>query len=220
MGRRPGSVVRPRRKTGRLFRFMVFLLALAIGIVLLDMRARPELCRLAQNKAQQLAGQLAAQAVSEAMSGEEQTDLVEVRRQEDGTVASIQTNGAAAARLKSQVEQRLFAAFSSSQQPGFSIPLGALTGLSLFSSTGPDLSFSLFQVGTPLVEWESALESAGINQTVHRLYLSVTLKVDALFAGITVSAQSSTRYLAAETVVVGEVPQFFAGLSGGEEGKG
>ena len=218
MGRRR-TAIKTRGKTGLLFRLAVFLLAAAIGIVLLDMQMRPELCRLAQNKAQQLAGQLAAQAVSDAIAGEEeQPSLVEVQRQEDGTVTAIQTNGAAAAQLKSRVEQSLFAVFSSPQQPGFSIPLGALTGLSLFSGTGPDLSFSLFQVGTPLVEWESALESAGINQTVHRVYLSVTLKVDALFAGITVSAESRTRYLVAETVVVGEVPQFFAGITGKEVG--
>ena len=78
------------------------------------------------------------------------------------------------------------------------------------------LSLIHILAGSPQVNWESALEEGGINQTVHRVRLTVCVKVSAMLPGMTVEAESQTSYLAAETVIVGQVPQFFAGLQNRE----
>lgn len=210
------AAVKKRKKSGLLFRVAVVLLLAAIGIVLLDMRLRPELRMIAQSRAQQLADQLTAQAVAQVLGDQGEISLVQVQRQEGGAIASIETDVSAANRLKSSVELALAQAFSAEQLPQFSIPLGNLSGLSFLSGGGPQIPFTLVLAGSPQVNWESELKGEGINQTVHRVRLTVGVRVAALLPGIAVETESHTTYLAAETVIVGQVPQFFAGMQNGE----
>ena len=210
------AAVKGKKKSNVLFRAAVVLLLAAIGVVLLDMRLHPELRAVAQNRAQQLAGQLAAQSVAQALGEQGDSSLVQVQRQEGGAIASIETNVSAANRLKSGVELALAQAFASEQLPQLNIPIGSLSGFSFLSGGGPQIPFTLVLAGSPQVNWESALEEGGINQTVHRVRLTVCVKVSAMLPGMTVEAESQTSYLAAETVIVGQVPQFFAGLQNRE----
>ena len=159
------AAVKGKKKSNVLFRAAVVLLLAAIGVVLLDMRLRPELRAVAQNRAQQLAGQLAAQSVAQALGEQGDSSLVQVQRQEGGAIASIETNVSAANRLKSGVELALAQAFASEQLPQLNIPIGSLSGFSFLSGGGPQIPFTLVLAGSPQVNWESALEEGGINQT-------------------------------------------------------
>lgn len=204
MGKRPGG------KRPLLFRLGVTLLVLAIGLVLLDMKLRPQLRELARLEAQQHTGALVSRTVAEVLS-RETGPLVQVQRRPDGGVQSVETDIAAANRLKSSLELALAAAFSDQQQTGFRIPLANLLGISLFSGPEPCFSFALTLAAAPQVQWESSLEEAGVNQTVHRVRLLVEVQACGVMPGVQAAVSCSTRYLAAETVIVGQVPYVFAG---------
>ena len=60
----------------------------------------------------------------------------------------------------------------------------------------------------------SAFSSAGINQTSHQIELEVTVRIYAAIPGFRSSIETTTNYLVAETVLVGEVPDSFTQVDG------
>ncbi len=89
------------------------------------------------------------------------------------------------------------------------IPLGNLTGSSLLLGRGPDVVVHMIMLTSPHIEFRSALDAAGINQTEHRLFLDVVVDIDVLVPWGTISTQAVTQVLIAQTVIVGRVPNLY-----------
>ncbi|MBQ3242755.1 MAG: sporulation protein YunB, partial [Oscillospiraceae bacterium] len=52
--------------------------------------------------------------------------------------------------------------------------------------------------------------SAGVNQTQHRIYLQLDVEIEAVIPGFSAKTSVQTQVELAQTVIVGEVPQFYA----------
>ena len=61
-------------------------------------------------------------------------------------------------------------------------------------------------------------ESAGINQTLHRIMLKVTTTVYLVSSWHSTSVEIASSYLIAETVLVGSVPNVYANIAAGASG--
>ncbi|MCL2462352.1 MAG: sporulation protein YunB [Defluviitaleaceae bacterium] len=57
------------------------------------------------------------------------------------------------------------------------IPVGALLGLDSLANTGPMYRFTVLPVGDATVDYESTIDTAGINQTMFQVYITVTAAV-------------------------------------------
>ncbi|MBQ1238053.1 MAG: sporulation protein YunB, partial [Oscillospiraceae bacterium] len=53
-------------------------------------------------------------------------------------------------------------------------------------------------------------QSAGVNQTQHRIYLQLNVEIEAMIPGFSAKTSVQTQVELAQTVIVGEVPQFYA----------
>ena len=67
-------------------------------------------------------------------------------------------------------------------------------------------------IGTVQAEFDSQLTSAGVNQTLHRIWLEVSVPMDLLLPGGEVETALHTRLCVAETVIVGQVPDTYLQL--------
>lgn len=129
---------------------------------------------------------------------------------DNGSVAAISTNSAFVNSAKTYITeyaQEYIDALSYTQ--GISVRLGTFTGLVFLSNIGPDISFSVDSTQTVSCEFQSSFESAGVNQTIH--HITITVYVDLLIygpirIGETVSTESSFEI--AQTVIVGAVPSY------------
>ncbi|MFI3251454.1 MAG: sporulation protein YunB, partial [Eubacteriales bacterium] len=86
------------------------------------------------------------------------------------------------------------------------VPLGSLFSMELLWAKGPTIKARSMTVGTVSAEFESNFSQAGINQTLHRIYLHVTVPITLLLAGDTVETEITTKLCVSETVIVGTVP--------------
>ncbi|MCL2859313.1 MAG: sporulation protein YunB [Oscillospiraceae bacterium] len=68
--------------------------------------------------------------------------------------------------------------------------------------------------GVVSANFTSSFEGAGINQTIHRLYLDVNCDVSILTPYGGMSSEVDDKVLFAENIIVGEVPQSFYNLEG------
>ena len=63
------------------------------------------------------------------------------------------------------------------------------------------------------VNFRDDFTSAGVNQTVHKIYLDVDANVSAAVPAVKTGARVKTSFLIAQTVIVGEVPETYTGIN-------
>lgn len=194
--------------------FLSLLLGLALAFFLLrwfDAALRPQLIALAETQVQNQLTHIADQAVSQALSEESLTyrDLVYLETGPDGSISTLSTDTIRLNRLKNAVLEQIVSQVESIDSHSLGIPLGALTGADLLAAFGPKLPIQVVSVASAEGEFQNQFVSAGINQTLHRLTLEVTLTAKLLLPGGVVEAPFSIAVPIAETVIIGQVPQTY-----------
>ena len=89
------------------------------------------------------------------------------------------------------------------------IPLGSLLDSELVWARGPYITARALWVGSVSAEYESDFSSAGVNQTIHQIWLDLSVPVTVLLPGESLAISVQTSICIAETVIVGQVPQFY-----------
>ena len=92
---------------------------------------------------------------------------------------------------------------------GIEIPLGGFTGLVLISELGPTVKLSVDGRCDVVCTLESSFSSAGINQTVHHITLTVETSM-AVYDPFRIKEPviTSADFEIAQTVIVGSVPSY------------
>ena len=135
--------------------------------------------------------------------------LVRVSR-EEGRVVSLETDTVLLNQIKSRITQAAVRKMEKLSDYRLTVPLGSVSGIDLFSGEGPKVRFLL----QPQTAVESQIlqqfQSAGGNQTQHRIYLQLNVEIEAMIPGFSAKTSVQTQVELAQTVIVGEVPQFYA----------
>lgn len=147
---------------------------------------------------------LLEQAISEVPA----ETFLRLTQDESQHVTSLSVDPAAVNHYKSEVFAALQRAFNANEVYRISIPFGSLTEVPLLAGKGPRVSVRLVPSGTVSAVLESSFESAGINQTCHRIYLTASAEVAVLLPSHHETYTVSTRVCVSETVIVGEIPQY------------
>ena len=63
----------------------------------------------------------------------------------------------------------------------------------------------------------SSFQSAGINQTLHRILVQIKVDISAIIPGYTASGTIDTQFVIAETVIVGNVPEAYTHVISGND---
>ncbi len=130
--------------------------------------------------------------------------FVLVSRSAGGEVSAISADAAALNRLKTGVLSRLNKALQG--KTTLWVPLGSLTDIGVFNGRGPSVPVRIKLDGSANVSFQSELDSAGVNQSRHRVVMTVEAEVFSQSKRFPVRVKEQTSAVLAETVVVGEVP--------------
>jgi len=133
--------------------------------------------------------------------------FVTLDKDEGGNIVSLDTNMSRVNAFSSQILYEV--AKLDREAIPVHIPAGNLVGSSLLLSKGPDLVIEIIMLTSAHVEFQSRMEAAGINQTEHRLVLSVIVDIDVLVPWGRMSSQVVREVIIAETVIVGSVPNMY-----------
>ncbi len=202
------------RKTRRLnwkIKLVVFLAILVVSGTLLDGVLRPVIMEVARYQAQTYAVQSINESVQEvlAQGGGEYSSLIEVARDKDGNITSVESDMARMNVLKSRLAEAISARLEELQQEELSIPVGTLTGVPLLNGRGFGVPFRVIPGNYVNTAIRSEFSAAGVNQTLHSVYLDVELSVSAMVPAYRTAVDVHTDFLIAETVIVGEIPQVY-----------
>lgn len=209
--RRPPKKMRRKR---RLLGAVILLAGICAGaFAFFNMRTSPMLREVAQSELESIAFDIVGRTVEEELAREDvdYDDLVNIEKDSSGKVSAITTNMQTLNRLKLRISNRLSEEMLIRTEDTIKIPLGNLTGIDLLTGVGPDVKFRILWVSSVNGEFSNSFESAGINQTRHQVMLDFTINVGMMFAGREIGVDIGTSVCVAETVIVGDIPNFFAG---------
>lgn len=202
------SAIKKRR---RLKRWLIFVLIIIMAfLVLLEFRVRPTVASIAIVQGKQLCTEIINEAVDETLSELNliYENLAETTRDENGAVLEITSNMANINKLKTDVSLKISEKLGEIKSKRIDIPLGTVMGFDLFYMKGPDIPLHISMSGSAETDFKSEFESGGLNQTVHKLSLSITTDITVLIPPASENTSVSTNVIVAETIIVGKVPDY------------
>lgn len=194
------------------------LLVLLLGWWYLDGNLTAVVLSLADARARSLAVQVLNESVEETLaSGVSYDQLMAVTTGPDGSVRLIQANTAEMNRLASHVTLLAQKKLEELEDQTISVPLGSALGLTIFAGAGPRIQVRILPVGAVIPRFDTEFQTAGINQTRHKLLLTLTATVRLVIPTGAAVMEATTQMAVAESIIVGQVPDSFVDLNGDSE---
>ena len=207
-----------RREAARRGRFPAALMSLFIAVILafcgiqiLEARLRPVLEDTARTQVvNQMTGVL-EHAAQEALLQQQSGDaaLVTIQRDSAGSITALTSEMSRLNVLRAQIVAQVLQELERVDVSTIQIPLGSLLDSELIWARGPAIKARAMTVGTISAEFESDFTAAGVNQTLHRIWLELSVPLTVMLPGGEVQTELSSRLCVAETVIVGNVPSTY-----------
>ena len=134
----------------------------------------------------------------------------------DGRITALKTNMGEVNRLRTEILDLINEKIMALDHSDIGIPLGSLFLPELLSGKGPAIPVHILSIRNSDANFVSEFSQAGINQTLHRLNMEVSVDVAVLVLGETSSFTVTSQVVVAETVIVGQVPQTFLQTGGSQ----
>ena len=187
---------------------------LGVIFLFLDWRLHPVVESMVTNQARITSVEAINGAVMEELTANSvsYTDLVWTSSaQSPGQILAVTTDMNQMNQLKASILQRVQEQLGEHLDTG--VPLGTLLGSELLHGRGPNIPVRLSLSGNVTADFESTFESAGINQTKHRICLRVHASIYSFLPpAYNGTTEITTDIPVAETVIIGEVPQLMANI--------
>jgi sporulation protein YunB len=142
----------------------------------------------------------------------EYSDLFSVVYDRDGNIAMVSAISHNINRLARDVMDR-FEQNILRERYIIGLPIGAFSGITLLSNLGREIEIEINPQRSVHCFYESIFESAGINQTLHRIYLSITGLIALSLPLRNIEIDLSSKILIAENLLIGRVPNVYLGSS-------
>lgn len=140
-------------------------------------------------------------------------DLFTVVKDSDGDVSMVQANSPKINLISREIANLAQANLDALGSQEISVPAGTFTGLALLMGMGPEVTISVIPIGSALCDFVSYFTSAGINQTLHKIYINVHAVISIVTPIDEPTITVTAEVLVAENLIVGDVPQFYFGNS-------
>ena len=197
----------------------VLLAAVSVLVLLTRLHYAPVLAQLAALQLDNQASAAINDAVQDTLTAEEITydKLVELEKDTQGNVTAVRSNVAGLNRFRTALTARIDENLADLSVEELGIPVGSVVLPELFSGMGPRLVVRVLAVRTSDAAFRNRFSTVGINQTLHQIFIDIHVTVTILSLAGTQELAVDVTVLAAETVIVGNVPSTYIGLGGPEE---
>lgn len=137
----------------------------------------------------------------------------------NGKITALKTNMSEVNRLKTSILNIINDEILAMDTTDLGIPTGSLILPELLSGRGPQIPVQIMSISNSDAGFVSHFTEAGINQTLQKLTMNISVDVSILVLGRTESFTVTSEVVVAETIIVGQVPDTFfqsGGFYGGQ----
>jgi sporulation protein YunB len=213
-----------RRKNHKYISFLVILIfiivVLNIIIVFFDKRVMPAITEMATIMAKSQTLNIINEKSVEILSKEFNYDqMIKIQKNNEGNIILVQADtiklNYLAAKLSTECNKEL----SEMKNSEINVPLGWLSDKSVFYNLGPKITMGIEPMGNMSTSYESKFESAGINQTRHKIYLNVNAKIRLKLPMRNQDIEVTTQVPVSDTIIVGKIPNNTLGFPTNDNSK-
>ena len=137
----------------------------------------------------------------------------------NGKITALKTNMSEVNRLKTSILNIINDEILAMDTTDLGIPTGSLILPEFLSGRGPTIPVQIMSISNSDAGFVSHFTEAGINQTLQKLTMNISVDVSILVLGRTESFTVTSEVVVAETIIVGQVPDTFfqsGGFYGGQ----
>lgn len=193
---------------------ILFCIVSATIFLFIDFKFRPVVKNISLSKAKNIASSAIDEAVLEDMRTkfEKYENITHFNTSQNGEILSISMDMCKTNELKTGINILIQEKLAKCKEKIFYTPLGTLIGSELLNGQGPKIPMKISSSGNVTSEFRSDFSSAGINQTLHKIYLSIHVHISVTIPGSSCTSEVTDDILVSETVIVGHIPQMCPGL--------
>ena len=198
-------------------KMIIYLLIVAIFVTglytynMINRNIRPTILAMCEIQAKKIATQAINDAVKGKIKGDvKYKDLLFVKEDSEGKVTMVQANTGLMNNIASDVALEVQEKIR--QIPGGTIKIPIGNALNSQIMSGPKLKLDLEPHGSVTVDFGTDFLESGINQTIHRVYLTIITDVKMVFPLVSDTVTVKANIPIAETIIVGDVPESFINI--------
>ena len=136
-------------------------------------------------------------------------DLIYIERDGEGNVTSITTDSLKINRIARDTAYLSQENLTKMSAEGIMVPLGALTGIEALAGFGQKINIKIIPISNVECRFVSKFRQAGINQTLHSLYLEIVSDISIILPSKSTNLASTIEVLICESVITGKIPDTY-----------
>ena len=213
-----------KRKSHKFISFIVIIILIIVilnaSIMFFDKRVMPSITEIATIMAKTQTLEIINKESVDILSQEfKYNEMIKIEKDNEGNIILVQADtiklNYIAAKLSTECNKEL----SDMNNATIKVPLGWLSNRSLFYSLGPKITMEIEPMGNIITSYESKFESAGINQTRHKIYLNITAKIRLKLPLRNQDVEVNTQIPVSDTIIVGKIPNATFGFPTNDQSK-
>lgn len=133
-------------------------------------------------------------------------DIIKVEKDEQGNISMLKADTLKMSKIASDVALNSQKELKALGHIGIKVPIGYIFNNNILANIGPDVSVKMQPIGYIETKYQSEFESAGINQTRHKIYVQVYAKIRIIIPTKKDDIEVKSEVPISETIIVGKIP--------------
>lgn len=201
-------------KTRKIVKIVAVLLIAFMVVEYVIKTVEPIIDIQCSSMAKSIATKVSNEQATNVMKDYKYDDFVNIDKTADGNIKLISANTITINKIISDIPLLIQNELEKVENSKFYIRLGTFTGSRILAGRGPKVEIKMSVIGDIETDLKSEFKEAGINQTLHRIYLEVKCHVSILTPVNSITEVITNQVLLAEGVIVGNIPDTYYNLKG------
>lgn len=185
----------------------IIMINFTVFIYILDKTIMPTVMAVADAEMRSKATEIVNRAIINEFSDQFNYDqVIRVDKDTDGNIVMLKANTLKMNKIACDVALESQKELMKLGEVGITIPLAYITKNNILSYYGPQITIRMMPIGQVQTKYSSEFESAGINQTRHKIYVKVKTTVRVIIPLKSNDIEVSNEIAIAETIIVGKIP--------------
>jgi len=188
----------------------VFIIFWVLSVYLYS--AYPIFVASCKTRANSVATNIVNDEVNKVMSLYNYEDLVNIEKDSNGKISMISAKIVPINNIVADIVTNIQNKIDSKGTEKVYINLGKVSGITILSRLGPTFTIELERAGSISAKINSEFQDVGINQTLHKISLTLFCNINLLTPIQVIEDTVETQILLTENIIVGEVPSSYYNL--------
>lgn len=201
----------PSKKTITIIVIIIIALVIAKIVIQAINPIIEERCKALANS---IATKICNEQATRVMAEYEYNDFCEVTKDENDNIKMIGINVITINKIISDIPVYIVEELNKEENNTFNMKLGSFTGSKILSGLGPNIKIQMMVDGEIQTDLKTEFVEAGINQTLHRIYLELKCNVSILTPYNIIKDEIYNQVLLTEGVIIGNIPETYYNIEG------